>query len=158
MLLLAVLSIIAAGARFLLRYEKPGEVSGWAHVIDGDSLQVAGREVRLVGIDAPEWSQTCSRDGKNWDCGQAARAQLRRLIGMGRVTCRYSERDQYDRLLGLCDAGGRSLNKAMVEAGFAVAYGRFGAEEGKARADHRGIWAAEFERPQEWRRQHRAAR
>jgi endonuclease YncB( thermonuclease family) len=40
----------------------------------------------------------------------------------------------------------------MVEEGFAVAFGAYQSEEAAARSARRGIWASEFERPQEWRR------
>ena len=41
-----------------------------AHVIDGDSIQVAGTEVRLWGIDAPEWTQTCQeKNGETYRYG-----------------------------------------------------------------------------------------
>ena len=40
------------------------QVSGPAAVIDGDSLRVAGVEVRLHGVDAPEGRQTCERGGR----------------------------------------------------------------------------------------------
>ncbi|HJU33399.1 MAG TPA: thermonuclease family protein [Hyphomicrobiaceae bacterium] len=155
-LLLVVFALLAlaAAARLVTRQERPGEVSGWSHVIDGDSLQVAGREVRLVGIDAPEGRQTCRRDGVDWNCGNAARIELRRLIGNRRVTCRYRERDRYDRLLALCEANGRSLNAAMVSAGYAVDDGQFANEEAGARAERRGLWAGDFERPRDWRRRH----
>jgi endonuclease YncB( thermonuclease family) len=33
-------------------------------VIDGDSLEVAGEDIRLIGIDAPEGSQMCQRNGR----------------------------------------------------------------------------------------------
>ena len=36
---------------------------GLAHSKDGDSLMVGNREVRLFGIDAPEFDQTCTRKG-----------------------------------------------------------------------------------------------
>ena len=156
LIVLAMLAL-AAAARLMTRQESPGEVSGWSRVIDGDSLQVAGREVRLVGIDAPEGRQTCRRDGVDWDCGHAARTELRRLIGNRRVTCRYSERDRYDRLLALCEAHGRSLNAGMVASGHAVDDGRFAAEEAGARAARRGLWAGDFERPRDWRRRHQDA-
>ena len=34
-------------------------VSGIARVVDGDTLDLAGRRIRLEGIDAPEAGQTC---------------------------------------------------------------------------------------------------
>ena len=34
-------------------------ISGTARVIDGDSLVVSGQEVRIYGIDAFEYNQTC---------------------------------------------------------------------------------------------------
>jgi endonuclease YncB( thermonuclease family) len=44
----------------------------------------------------------------------------------------------------------------MVREGFAVDYMRGGykAAEAEARAAKRGIWAGEFDRPQDYRRQH----
>ncbi|MFZ2102858.1 MAG: hypothetical protein WAU86_20070 [Oricola sp.] len=32
-------------------------------VVDGDTLRLNGERVRLLGIDAPEKSQTCDKDG-----------------------------------------------------------------------------------------------
>ena len=50
-------------------------------VLDGDSLMVDGREVRLHGIDAVELHQTCHEpDGREWPCGRLARAHLRKLV------------------------------------------------------------------------------
>ena len=40
-------------------------VSGSAKVIDGDTLEVSGKRIRLFGIDAPEASQICERDGQS---------------------------------------------------------------------------------------------
>ena len=39
-------------------------------VIDGDSLNVNNKEVRLIGIDAPEYNQTCfnGNDGSTERC------------------------------------------------------------------------------------------
>lgn len=36
------------------------DFDGTATAKDGDSLMVGSREVRLFGIDAPEYKQTCS--------------------------------------------------------------------------------------------------
>jgi endonuclease YncB( thermonuclease family) len=68
------------------------------------------------------------------------------------VTCRGHRRDRHNRLVGICETGGREVNREMVEAGFALAYNNYMREEAKARAAQRGLWAGEFERPRDWRR------
>lgn len=118
-----------------------GSLSGFVKLVDGDSFRLGGSEVRLVGIDAPEGRQTCQRAGRDWDCGEEARRQLQRLIGGQKVVCRSVERDKHGRYLGTCEAGGRVLNAAMVESGFAVSYGDYRAEERAARAARRGMWS-----------------
>lgn len=130
-----------------------GELSGFVKIIDGDSFRMDGSEVRLVGIDAPEGRQMCQRDGRDWDCGEESRRQLQRLIGGQRVVCRSVERDKHGRYLGTCEAGGRTLNAAMVESGFAVSYGSYRSEERAAKAARRGMWSGTFQTPREWRRE-----
>ena len=131
-----------------------GIIEGHARVIDGDSVVVAGREMRLKGIDAPEGRQHCTRNGVDWACGEEARRHLQSLIGGSSLTCRGVEADQHKRLLAVCESSGLSLNAAMVEDGFAVSYGSYRAEEESARSAKRGLWSGEFERPKEWRDQH----
>lgn len=132
-----------------------GPAAGYAKLVDGDSLFVGGREVRLQGIDAPEGRQTCTtRDGKSWPCGEEARRQLARLVDGRDVSCTSLESDQHGRLLGRCTAGNTELNREMVRSGYALAYGGFEAEEREARAARRGLWSGEFERPRDWRRNH----
>jgi hypothetical protein len=104
-----------------------GELSGYVTVIDGDSLRLGGSEV--------------------------PRRQLQRLIGRQKVSCRSVERDKHGRYLGTCEAGGKTLNSAMVESGWAVSYGNYGAEERAAKAARRGIWSGTFQMPREWRRE-----
>lgn len=129
----------------------PQSLKGAARAIDGDSLFVGRQEVRMQGIDAPEGRQICQRDDRPWDCGNAAREELRRLIGKNLVECRVSDRDKHERFLATCFAGGSNLNAAMVEAGMAVAYGGYRREEAAAKAARRGLWASEFQRPRDWR-------
>lgn len=129
-------------------------VTGAPRLVDGDSMFVGGREVRLEGIDAPEGRQTCMRNGQSWPCGEDARRHLAQLIGNAPVICRGEKSDQHGRLLGTCEAGGRDLNAAMVEDGFAVSYGRYRNEEARAHAARRGLWSGEFDRPRDWRDRH----
>jgi endonuclease YncB( thermonuclease family) len=48
------------------------DVTGKPRIIDGDTLDVGGKPIRLHGIDAPEAKQTCTAGGKTWHCGEEA--------------------------------------------------------------------------------------
>jgi hypothetical protein len=123
--------------------------------IDGDSLMVGLREVRLHGIDAPELSQTCTRSSEAWACGKAAADQLTKLIAGRPVSCMSMGQDQYGRTLGRCRVGETDLNQAMVATGYALAYRRYStayvSAEESARVAKRGIWSSTFELPSEIR-------
>jgi endonuclease YncB( thermonuclease family) len=141
-------------------------VKGGPRVIDGDSLTIAGAkpgqgtEVRLHGIDAPEYHQTClDENGREWACGKEAARFLRGLVEGREVDCRPIDRDRYGRLVADCMAGGMSLNDEMLKAGYAVTYRAISARraslESEASAAKRGIWRGRFERPETWRTRHR---
>jgi endonuclease YncB( thermonuclease family) len=155
-MLVAMLALLALAAELYQRFRGArgvgGEVAGIAQVIDGDSMRVGGRELRLKGIDAPEGRQTCERGGETWRCGEAAAEALRRMTRGARVNCAIEEIDRFERGLATCRVDGRDLNEAMVRDGFALAYGRYESEESAARAAKRGLWASKFERPRDWRR------
>ncbi len=64
--------------------------------IDGDSLRKDGSELRLFGIDAPEYNQNCSnRMGGDYPCGREAQRALARLIGQAELKCFIHETDRY---------------------------------------------------------------
>lgn len=132
-------------------------VEGRMRAVDGDSLVMGEKRMRLQGIDAPELSQSCTRNGQQWACGRASRTALRKLISAGGrdVKCSTQGRDQYDRLLVVCRAGETEINAAMVRQGWAVDYGGYGREEAAAQRDAVGIWQGTFEPPVEWRRANR---
>jgi endonuclease YncB( thermonuclease family) len=129
-------------------------IVGAARVIDGDSLVVAGAEIRLFGIDAPEYLQVCTRVGRPWNCGMEAADMLRTMVAGREIACRARDRDRYGRTVAVCLAGGLDLSAAMVKGGFAVAYGAYQADEREARDARRGIWGSAFERPAAWRARH----
>ncbi len=150
------LAVLAGGvllaALFAGRAER--DLTGVAEAIDGDSLRIAGEEVRLLGIDAPELMQTCQVSGQNIPCGRNARAALRRWLASGLVTCIGSEKDRYGRFLAVCRVRGIDINAAMVRDGQAVAFGSYVREEAEASAAFKGIWEGSFERPRDWRLRH----
>lgn len=128
---------------------------GIASVRDGDSLSVAGIGIRLFGIDAPELSQTCKRDGKTWACGEESKRQLETRVQGQQVECRGRGIDDYGRTLAQCIVAGVDLNREFVEAGWAIAFRQYSAEyvlaEEGARAASLGIWSSTFEEPAAWR-------
>jgi endonuclease YncB( thermonuclease family) len=134
-----------------------GSVSGRARVLDGDSLILAGEDIRLFGIDAPESRQLC-RDGagRPYPCGRLATRALAAATVGRTVACTRLERDRYHRQVALCTADGRDLGEIMVRLGLAVelaeySHGRYAAAEREARAARRGLWAGTFEPPAAWR-------
>lgn len=151
LLILAFLVVGLIAGNLLIPDPEPMTSSGPARVVDGDSLIVGGREIRLKGIDAPELGQACERGGASWDCGQEAQRRLRFFVRGGTVSCEGREFDQHDRLLAVCSAGGREVNAWMVEEGWAVSFGGYSDEEAEAREKRRGLWEGSFERPSDWR-------
>ncbi|WP_133770937.1 thermonuclease family protein [Enterovirga rhinocerotis] len=139
------------GLASVLRGER---LEGSPVVIDGDTLLVAGRRIRLKGMDAPELRQTCERDRARYPCGEEARMALRALISGRPVACLGGSRDRFERLLATCSVGDIDLGAEMVRRGLAVAYGAYDAEERAAREARVGLWAGTFERPADWRRRH----
>ncbi|MGE3306298.1 MAG: thermonuclease family protein [Rhizobiaceae bacterium] len=125
--------------------------AGVATINDGDSITIAGERIRLRGIDAPELDQTCQKDGADYACGRQSLDALRALTDGRNVECIGWERDRYRRLLAVCGVGGKELNAAQVEAGWAVAYGQYEAEEGRARDAKVGLWGGSFDPPRDWR-------
>jgi len=136
-------------------------IAGRAKITDGDSFEIGPTRVRLFGVDAPEGRQPCTRDGREWRCGDAAATELRRLVGTRDVVCVKRDEDDYGRAVAVCRSGATDLGAAMVSAGLALAYRQYSNdyvdEESAARGARRGVWAGKFTPPWEWRRDERSA-
>ena len=135
-------------------------VAGRASVIDGDTLEVQGRRIRLWGVDAPEGRQTCTRAGASYRCGQVAANQLDRHIAGRPVVCVQVGVNRYRRVVARCAVAGEDLGGWLVREGYAVRYPEYAGtaylvEEAAARRARRGVWAGQFDLPWEWRRSQR---
>ncbi len=144
--MLAAVLVLVAGA------VQAETLVGPARAIDGDTVEVAGRTVRLLSVDAPERGQVCTDGaGVGYPCGDRATAALVALVAGRRVTCAGLTRDTYGRLLARCDAGDGDLGARMVLTGQAVAFAKLSddyvAEERLARKGGMGLWSGRFERP-----------
>jgi endonuclease YncB( thermonuclease family) len=131
-------------------------VIGRASVVDGDSLEVKGIRIRLFGNDAPESFQICTRDHIAYRCGQRAAFALADKIGVRPIVCSRRDTDRYGRMVAVCQAGGEDLSAWMVEQGHAIAFRRYSLayvpQENVARIARRGLWAGDFQRPEDYRR------
>lgn len=130
-------------------------IEGTAAVIDGDSLRVAGTELRLFGVDAPEFSQPCFSNGSEVACGAMAKDVLAGLIGSSVLTCQPRDTDTFGRIVATCRISGVDIGGALVEAGWATAFRRYGNDyvsaEMRARAARAGIWQWDFQMPEDYR-------
>jgi endonuclease YncB( thermonuclease family) len=132
------------------------EIRGTAQVIDGDTIEIAGTEIRLYGIDAPEPEQTCQSDGRAYACGRLASRVLARIVARHWLWCENRGRDRAGRTVAVCRRGAGDVSAAMVREGWALTYRdlsvHYGSLEDEARAARLGLWAGTFVPPWEWRR------
>ncbi len=126
-------------------------------VIDGDTIELEGKRIRLFGIDAPEKSQPCQVQEAAVACGIIARNALIGFVVGATVRCDREDVDRYGRDVSRCYAEGYDLSASMVRTGLAVAYRQYSliyvSEEETAKRHKRGIWKGSFVMPWDWRSQ-----
>lgn len=146
------------------------ELNGPAQVVDGNSLAVGGRVVRLFGIDAPDEDQVCHRQGTAWRCGQDAGWALAERLERHWVLCdtratpasaaAAADPTAPDADAAVCYLDGRRIdvNAWMVEQGWALADRRanlYVTQEDAAQRAGRGLWSGTFDPPWVWRERKR---
>ena len=116
-------------------------------VLDGDSLRIKKNnqiiEVRLYGIDAPEWGQ---------DFGNRAKKSLKKKVFHRRVMVKPKDIDRYGRTVALVSDADKLVNRELVREGLAWMYPRYCREQPlcsdlkqlqrKAKKQKRGLWRA----------------
>lgn len=153
-----ILLLIGGLAIYALLPEPPFPLGGTPltgpveRVADGDTLEIAGQRIRLLGLDAPEWNQTChTADGAEWPCGRDAAQKLRELAAGRALNCSAEGHDRYGRLLATCRDGRVDVAEVMVGEGLAVATDAYAGAQAAARRARKGIWQGDFDTPAAWR-------
>ena len=133
--------------------------AGQVKVRDGDTITMMGKDIRLYGIDAPEYTQICqNKAGKNWSCGEEARLKMVSIISDAEVTCEAKAEDKYGRSVATCSTPMvPDIALALVEAGLAAngvdgSDGPYAVSESLAQVEKLGVWQGEFMSPSDWRR------
>ena len=140
-------------------------ISGNAFIIDGDTIRINNKKIRLHGIDAPEIKQLCQKVflsiffisfEKNYKCGELSKKKLENYIKNNIIRCKIEGIDRYKRILGTCYKNTININSRMVRNGYAVAYKKYSKKyltaEKEARKDELGLWKGTFEMPWDWRK------
>lgn len=120
-------------------------------IVDGDTFDLEGTRIRVNGIDAPEFAQTCGK----WRCGEDSLQMLDRLIQSGSVKCKGLGEDGYGRTIGVCTVNGLDIGAEMVRSGMAYAFVKYSDvyidQEAIARENRVGIWQGDFQKPWDYR-------
>lgn len=93
---------------------------GACRAIDGDTLDCAGRRVRLANIDAPELNGRCPSEIQT-----AERAKLAAMIAIADAAVRVvpdGGKDRYGRLIARVTVDGKDLGGVLVAQGLARPY------------------------------------
>jgi endonuclease YncB( thermonuclease family) len=134
-----------------------GMIVGRASVIDGGTLEIRGRRVSLLGIEAPDAHQTCmDTRGGEYACGQRAAQALEYRISGNVVHCEPQRLDGYSGVVAVCRSWGEDLSAWMVGLGWALACRNYSTRyvpaEDLARRRDAGMWSEGYKPPLGWRR------
>lgn len=125
------------------------DLVGVATVVDGDTIEIHGKRIRLSGIDAPERGRECTdASGAIVRVYQTTSIALDRFIAGRSVRCARDGNDGYGRVVARCRVGGTDIASWMVANGHAwdwpkYSKGRYAPEESRARAAKAGLWSLE---------------
>lgn len=154
------LSFVLLSILLLLPALSFAETVQYLSAIDGDSMVVKykgrSQEVRLIGVDAPEWGQEYGTQAKCFALNFCYSKTLRLEFDKER-------KDRYGRLLAYVYCGDRMLNEELIRAGMAIAimvkpnskyYERFKAVEAQAKKKKQGFWlrGGLKQTPAQWRK------
>lgn len=153
--LLAVAVVVILLLRGRRRIGPGRTISGKAYVTDGDGLRVSGHEIRLAGLDAPEYDQRAMhRDGTWFRHGKRVKSALIGAVGGKYVRVTIDDFDRYGRAVGTVTCDGKDIGEWLVRNGYAIAVysDRYKQIERQARKERRGMWGCTIAYdPRAWR-------
>ena len=150
--------VFLLSGNWFFKNKKTNEIYGKAIIIDGDTIDINKKRIRLYGIDAFEKKQECFRkDGTKYKCGERAISALAEIISSQSVRCiKEEKKDKYKRILATCYIGKLDINKNMVLYGYAFAYIKYSKKykdvENDAKKVGAGAWSGKFNYPWEWKK------
>ncbi|WP_441252101.1 thermonuclease family protein [Tardiphaga sp. 71_E8_N1_1] len=133
------------------------ELIGRASVVDGDTIEIRGKRVRIWGIDAPESAQLCrDSDSLHYRCGAKAANELSAWLADRVVTCSPRDLDRYGRTVASCTVASDDIGQWLVSSGYALdftrySHGAYGAYQAQASKAGAGVWSGSIVEPSSFR-------
>lgn len=104
-------------------FTRCGQGSSFACVVDGDTIRLGERRVRILGIDAPEL--TAARCPGERALAESSADRLLALVNQGEldmIAHRFWDKDGHGRDLRLLKRGNVSLGQLLIDEGLAKRY------------------------------------
>jgi len=130
------------------------KIVGYAHVVDGNVIQVGDMRVQFYGISAPRLPQTCDWPKERINCGEMALKAMRHLAHNKSIVCEKRKVEDMEGVFAVCRVDKIDVGAQIVRMGWAIAdtrvSERYVGVEKMAKAAKRGLWHGEFVKPWEW--------
>ncbi|GAA4129082.1 thermonuclease family protein [Aminobacter aganoensis] len=111
-------------------------------------IEAKGFSVAISGVSAVDTSETCSFEGKEWNCGVRARTAFRSFLRSRAVVCDVPPDAERGVIVARCRVGKQDVGEWLVANGWARADadGPYAEAGQKAETEKKGIFGAAPER------------
>ncbi|MBQ9236072.1 MAG: thermonuclease family protein [Alphaproteobacteria bacterium] len=131
-------------------------IYGVVRVLNGHTLVMGRKIIKLFGVAAPDIKQTCAQDdGRGYRCGQQSALWLSEWLSDYEVECHMLKEEQ-GITTAVCVLGDYDIGAAIINAGWAVADVResqaYAPYQNQAAVNRRGLWSGKFYMPWDWQK------
>lgn len=102
-------------------------------------IEAMGYRVAIAGIDPVATDETCSADGKDWDCGVYARTAFRAFLRGRSPTCTVPPEPDRELVAADCRIGKQDVGDWLVSNGWARAVAGGAYVDAQARAEEKKL-------------------